>query len=139
MEQQLYRSFVAKNCFLETRPADPSQWRLLILDTFTTHIDSEFQLAAFQNKVQLLFIPANTSHRLQPLDVACFGPPKTVYCRAVAETRMSTLSSPASKRRFITIYEDSRNRCLNSSNIEASFKATGIWPVQPSRVLNELL
>jgi len=94
---------------------------------------------AFQNKVQLLYIPAHTSHRLQPLDVACFGPLKTVYRRAVAETGIPTLSAPASKRCFITTYEDARNRCLNSSNIEAGFEATGIWPVQASRVLNELL
>jgi len=94
---------------------------------------------AFQNKVQLLYIPAHTSHRLQPLDVACFRPLKTVYLHAMAETGVLTLSAPASKRRFITIYEDSRNGCLNSSNIEAGFEATGIWPVQPSRVLNELL
>ena len=71
--------------------------------------------------------------------MACFRPLKTVYRRAVAETGVLTLSAPASKRRFITIYKDSRNRYLNSSNIEAGFEATGIWPVQPSRVLNELL
>ena len=87
----------------------------------------------------MLYIPAHTSHRLQPLDVACFGPIKTVYRRALAETGMPTLTAPASKQRFISIYESSRNRCLNSSNIEADFAATGISPFEPSRVLNELL
>jgi len=71
--------------------------------------------------------------------MACFGPLKTVYRRAMAETGVLTVSAPASKQRFITIYKDSRNGCLNSSNIEAGFEATDIWPVQPSRVLNELL
>jgi len=71
--------------------------------------------------------------------VACFKPLKTVYRRAVAETGVLTLSALASKRRFITTYEDARNRWLYSSNIKAGFEATGIWPVQPSRVLNELL
>jgi len=66
-------------------------------------------------------------------------PLKTVYRYVITETGVLIQSAPASKRRFITIYEDSWSRCLNSSNIEAGFEATGIWPVQPSRVLNELL
>ena len=102
-------------------------------------MDADFRLAAFQNKVQLLYIPAHTSHGFQPLDVACSRPLKAGYCCAVVETGVPTLSAPASQRRFIAIYEDSRNRCLNSSNIKAGFEATGIWPIQPSRVLNELL
>jgi len=28
---------------------------------------------------------------------------------------------------------------ISTGNIKAGFEATGIWPVQPSRVLNELL
>ena len=71
--------------------------------------------------------------------MACFRPLKTVYRRAVAETGIPTLLALASKQRFITTYKDARNKCLNSSNIEAGFEATGLWPLQPSRVLNELL
>ena len=71
--------------------------------------------------------------------MVCFGPLETFYRRAVTETGVPTLSVPALKRRFIAIYKDSWNRCISSSNIEAGFEATGIWPVQPSRVLNELL
>ena len=71
--------------------------------------------------------------------MACFRPLKTVYRRAVAETGIPTPSALVSKQRFITTYKDARNRYFNSSNIEAGFEATGIWPFQPSRVLNELL
>jgi len=78
--------------------------RLLILDAFTTRINGDFQLATFQNKVQLLYIPAYTLYCLQPLDMACFGPFKTVYRRAVAKTGEPTLSVPASKQHFISIY-----------------------------------
>jgi len=76
---------------------------------------------------------------LQPLYVTCFRPFKTFYHRAITKTVVQTLSAPVLKRRFIAIYKNSRNRCINSSNIEAGFEVTGIWPVQPSRVLNELL
>ena len=71
--------------------------------------------------------------------MACFGLLKTMYYYAVAETGIPTLSALASKQRFITTYKDARNRCLNSSDIEAGFEATSISLVQLSRVLNKLL
>ena len=128
-----------ETCFIpETQPADPGDWRLLIIDGFVSHIGADFQLLAFQSKVQLLYLPAHTSHRLQPLDLACFSPLKTAYRRAITESREPTLSAPASKRRFISIYDDLRVQCLNISNIEAGFEASGIWPINPLRVINEL-
>lgn len=48
----------------ESRPDNASQWRILILDRHSTHVPAEFQLKALDNRVQLLYLPAYTSHRL---------------------------------------------------------------------------
>ena len=48
----------------QTKPVSTRDWRLLILDGFSTYIDHFFQLVAFRNKVQLYYLPAYTSYRL---------------------------------------------------------------------------
>lgn len=56
-----------------TKPADPEEWRCLILDGHKSHSTVEFMSECFTNKIWLLFLPAHTSHVLQPLDVGVFS------------------------------------------------------------------
>ena len=60
----------------------PSQQNrvLLIVDGHSTHIKNiEAIEIAIHNNIDILCLPAHTSYRLQPLDVAFMGPFKT-YC-----------------------------------------------------------
>lgn len=126
-----------KEVFLpKTKPADGS-WRLLILDGFATHIDHHFQLTALRNRVQLLYLPAHTSHGLQPLDISVFAPLKQAYRSAIRSSTLATLGAPASKQRFLTTYEKARNIAINSRNIRIGFSSTGIWPFNPAKMLKE--
>lgn len=59
---------------LETRPVDPDEWRLLILDGHSTHVSRDFRLMYWRAKVLLCFLLAHTSDVTQALDVAVFGP-----------------------------------------------------------------
>jgi len=128
-----------KEVFLpETVPVFTRDWRLLILDGFSTHIDHFFQLLAFRNRVQLYYLPAHTSHRLQPLDVAVFAPLKTAYRNHIQSTPTTSLSSPASKQRFIVAYNHARDASITVDHIKKSFAATGIWPVGGSTILDEI-
>ena len=63
----------------QTRPQDPSEARLLVLDGHGSHESTEFMWECFQNNIHLLFLPPHTSHVLQPLDLAVFGPLKQAY------------------------------------------------------------
>ncbi|KAI0997864.1 hypothetical protein K3495_g10325 [Podosphaera aphanis] len=63
-----------KNVFIpETRP-QTSDHRLLIMDGHGSHTSPEFLLLCKQNNIQLLFLPAHSSHVLQPLDLGVFAP-----------------------------------------------------------------
>jgi hypothetical protein len=52
------------------------QQRLLIYDGHNSHISGGFISHCIQNRISLLILPPHTSHVLQPLDVAIFGPLK---------------------------------------------------------------
>ncbi|KAH9226091.1 hypothetical protein K456DRAFT_1154499 [Colletotrichum gloeosporioides 23] len=54
----------------QTRPSQPDQARLLILDGHGSHTTMDFMWECYTNSVHLLFLPPHTSHVLQPLDQA---------------------------------------------------------------------
>ena len=62
----------------ETKPNE-KEYQILILDGHGSHISVDFLWACKQNKVELIFLPAHTSHVLQSLDFSCFSPIKTRY------------------------------------------------------------
>lgn len=53
-----------------TRPEDPEQRRLLIMDGHGSHITANVIAHCMEHAIDLLILPPHTSHILQPLDVA---------------------------------------------------------------------
>ena len=104
---------------------------LLILDNQRSHLGLEIINLAENNGLSILTFPSHCSHRLQPLDVAVFGPFKTFY-NSFADAWMT--NHPG---RLITIYEISELsgaafvKAFNLENIIFAFKATGIHPFNP--------
>lgn len=58
-------------------------YQLLILDGHCSHRLAEFQNYCADHKIITLFMPLNSSHPLQPLDIGCFGPLKKAYGRQI--------------------------------------------------------
>jgi hypothetical protein len=55
------------------------KYRLLILDGHESHISAQFQQYCKEHEIIALCMPPHSSHLLQPLDVGCFSPMKTLY------------------------------------------------------------
>ena len=60
----------------------PSQRHLMVLDGHKSHITLDVLQKAKTCGLDMISLPSHTSHALQPLDVACFGPFKKAF-RAV--------------------------------------------------------
>ncbi|KAM4067167.1 DDE superfamily endonuclease [Hirsutella rhossiliensis] len=106
-----------------TRRRTVGTHRLLILDGHGSHVTPEFDKYCTANSIVVLQMPAHSSHLLQPLDVGCFSPLKTIYGR---------------KQDFLPMYLDARRQALSPSNIRSGFMATGLFPFDPNRVLSRL-
>jgi hypothetical protein len=75
-------------------------YRLLLLNGHSSHATFEFKALANQYKIILLYLPAHTTHRLQPLDVRIFGPQSRFYSNKVVQySRWSGYS--ISKREYL--------------------------------------
>ena len=119
----------------QTQPEDPSDMRLLIVNGHGSHTTDEFMWECYRNNVYLLFLPAHTSHVLQPLDLAIFSVLKTIYRRHINLLASQTDSAPVGKLNFLRCYAKAHQEALNINNIKAGFRASGIWPTNRHKEL----
>lgn len=89
----------------------------------------------FVNNVYLCFLPAHTSHGLQPLDNGVFNASKTAYRKELAKLARLTDSTPVDKINFIRCYAKARKEGMSKKNIQAGRRATGKWPINRTRAL----
>ena len=82
-------------------------------------------------------MPPHTSHLLQPLDVSCYSPLKRAYGREVEELARHGVYH-VDKIDFLTAYTRIRPTVFTQQNIQAGFRATGLVPPYPDRVLSSL-
>jgi len=66
--------------------------RILINEDFGPHESLEVLQFCHENNIILCRLPSHTSHKLQPCDVAVFGPLKTVYREHVQTQSVSNIS-----------------------------------------------
>ena len=65
----------------------------------------------------MLFLPAYTSHILQPLDLRCFSNLKTVYRRILSEYSALMDITKIRKANFLEFYVKAREISLREENI----------------------
>jgi hypothetical protein len=82
-------------------------------------------------------MPAHTSHILQPLDVSCFGPLKKVYSSQI-ENKIRLSINYITKEEFLPAFFTAYQQVMTAENITSGFKATGLIPFHPERVLDKL-
>jgi hypothetical protein len=82
-------------------------------------------------------MPAHTSHILQPLDVSCFGPLKKVYGSQI-EIKMRLGINHITKEEFLPAFLTAHRQVMTTETITSGFKATGLVPFDPQRVLDKL-
>ena len=90
------------------------------------------------HNILLVILPPHSTHRLQPLDVAIFSPLATAYSNQIDTIIQSSQGfSRITKRDFWSLFRSAWKTALTTYNIYAGFSATGIWPINPTKVLQQ--
>ena len=110
-------------------------WRLLVIDGHKTDATDEFMLRCLENKVWVAWLPAHSSHATQPLDVGVFSFLKRRYRAHTDELALLTDADDLTKGDFLECYGRARKEALTIKNGRAGWKATGLWPVDVTKVL----
>ena len=101
---------------------------LLLLDNHASHVAFEVIEYAKENGIVLLSFPPHCSHRLQPLDVAVYGPLKGRVGRAQQNWHRSHPGMAMTIYDIPSIVKQVWDDTFTVSNITAGFEKSGVQP-----------
>jgi hypothetical protein len=81
----------------------------------------------------MFILPAHTSHLLQPLDVACYGPFERMYNNKCHKFMRQT-SGTISKYNVCEIACEVYSKALSAENLLSAFRRTGIFPTDRNAI-----
>ena len=116
----------------------PARPVLLLLDGHESHMSLEALRFALANDVHLLCLPSHTTHLLQPLDVAVFGPFKKALDGMCAKFMRTNPQARITRYDLSGILKNAWYEAMKPSNFLAGFRTTGIQPLDPGKVLDRL-
>ena len=112
----------------------PARPQLLVLDSPHSHEVLDMLEIAQEQEIHVLVLPPHTTHALQPLDKVVFKPFKTAYKRACTEFLASHPTSTINKGTWPRLLKQTWDSTMKESLIMKAFEATGIHPVNRSRI-----
>ncbi len=91
------------------------------------------------HRIIVQILPPHTTHRLQPLDVSLFAPLSTIYTQELNNLMHKSLGLVSmSKRSFWPMFQRAWIASFTCTNIKSAFQKTGVFPFNPSLVLEAL-
>lgn len=121
----------------QTKATANGKPRILISDGLASHESLDVMTFCYENNIILCRLPSHTSHKLQPCDVAVFGPLKTAY-REQVERLFRGGAGTIGKQHFTLLYSRARATAMTARNIRSAWSKTGLVPLNPQRVLRSL-
>jgi DDE superfamily endonuclease len=120
----------------ESAPDDPLQTRILLLNSHGSHVPTDFMYECEINNIKLIYLPAHSSHVLQPLDLSVFSLIKSHYRKEIDRIAIYDDTGPVKKIRFIEFYDRARQFTLTVRNIQSGWRGAGLVLFNPTKVLN---
>uniref|UniRef100_A0A8H7K2R3 HTH CENPB-type domain-containing protein n=1 Tax=Bionectria ochroleuca TaxID=29856 RepID=A0A8H7K2R3_BIOOC len=112
--------------------------RLLLIDGHGSHHAAQFIEFCDNNGIIPFGMPSNLTHLLQPLDVCVFQPYKHYHGLAL-DRLVRDGAVEITKLDFLSIIEEVRKKAFKLSTIKAAFKKSGIYPLDCSIIIKEIL
>lgn len=114
--------------------------KVLIGDNLASHMNHKIVELCEANDIRFVFLPPNSSHITQPLDVCYFGPLKKLWRNILLRYKTNNpREATINKSHFPELLKQLMIQ-LNekTSNIRSAFKSTGIYPLNSYEVIKRL-
>ena len=115
--------------------------KVIIGDNLSSHLDKSIIALCENENIRFVFLPPNTTHLTQPLDVAFFRPLKSTWRAILTEWKEKTRAATTlPKEDFPKLLKkvEEKIQFRHASNLIAGFRACGIVPFNREAVLNKL-
>ncbi len=125
---------------IETGKLDNNQTHLVLMDGHTAHTNnwSAIQSLIAAN-IQVILIPAHTSHFLQPLDKNPFSSFKFWWNICMEEFNRRNAGKALNNENFFSVFNLAWNKGMTPHNIRVGFKRTGIFPLDRSMISDDMV
>ncbi|KAF0710907.1 Uncharacterized protein FWK35_00034345, partial [Aphis craccivora] len=110
--------------FLPHAKCQPGR-KVLIGDNLSSHIQPEIIFECELNDIDFVYLPKNSTHLTQPLDVGFFRPLKQAWRKELNDKLLDAMDN----------YNGGGSI---AKDLQASFKATGIFPFNSLKVIDKL-
>ncbi|KAJ0172922.1 hypothetical protein K1T71_011098 [Dendrolimus kikuchii] len=116
--------------------------KCLIGDNLSSHLSFDVIKVCHEENISFVFLPANSTHLTQPLDVAFFRPMKIAWRNILLKWKKTDGKNPASvpkgcfPKLLKKLVEDLNEN--SKDNILAGFRKSGIWPINENQVLSRI-
>lgn len=115
-----------------------SDAHLLIIDNLRSHISCDILMTTKQNNIELLALPSNCTHIIQPLDINLFRTFKSNLRDKLPERINELKTNHLSNQEFVKLIAEVWSSTFNSNNIKRSFELIGICPYNPEIVYDRM-
>lgn len=141
MTKWLFQTWMSHfiKCLRKTLGVDKENRHLLILDGHNSHVTLEVVTLAMNEGLDIITLPAHTSHALQPLDVSCFKPFKSAFRAIRDQWTLENKGRKVEKNVLCEWTSKALEKALSPKNIQSGFRKTGIWPLHKEAVSKSLL
>ncbi|CAG8432881.1 4710_t:CDS:2 [Diversispora eburnea] len=131
MKENLFQMYI--NHFINLIP--PVCPVLLIFDGHKSHVNYLSVNFCHENGILLFTLPPHTTHILQPSEIP-FAKLKKEYSKRCDELYSSS-GELVTKRTFAKVLGKAFNTTYTPTAITNAYKATGIWPFNPTAIITE--
>lgn len=112
--------------------------KVLIGDNLASHLSIAVIETCREHNIRFVFLPPNSTHICQPLDVAYFRPLKIKWRQILLEYKAKHKGT-IPKSDFPGLLKKAIDKMEKAGdNLRAGFRATGIYPLSRSQVLKKL-
>ena len=115
--------------------------KLLIGDNLASHLTPHVVKRCSEMDIRFVFLPKNSTHLCQPLDVSFFRPMKMVWSNILEEYKAKNRArSAVAKDKFPGLLWKLMDKLEPnaSRNLQSGFRKCGIHPLAPNEVLSQL-
>lgn len=114
--------------------------RALIGDNLSSHLSAHVIAECKNNDIRFIFLPKNSTHIAQPLDVAYFRPFKRQWRDILMEWKLKGNRGTVPKNIFPSMLKKllSKMEANTAEIIKAGFKKSGIIPIDRMKVLDQI-
>ena len=128
--------------FIEARHPDRGNKPIVLLgDNLASHYSPHVIETAADLNIYFACFPANATHLLQPLDVGFFKPFKQLWRKILDDWKVTTRAVGAVPKEYFPsllkrLWDQVETK--KEATLQASFRTTGLYPFNPSKVLDKL-